>query len=499
MATDTNEISNDIVYISDVFTEDKIKSLNRGEPILIKSQTGSGKTYWCLNALCKYAKENNLKVALLVNRDNLKHQIEEEVKSNVIIIKDTIKIFTYQAIQESHSKNPLADFDFIVCDEFHYIFSDCEFNNKTDIMLSYLMSIQQHKFLIIMSATAMSIRYYFKAKLNVDMELLDVDSNNKDIRYYIWNNDETIQQVLHNIQDNEKVLYFGNKSEKLMELKNMYDNSCFIVSKYSKLKGNINKEEIDNIITNEKFNSKYCFATKALDNGINIKDDELRHIVIDNIIDSDTIIQMIGRKRFNALDENEYLNVYLRIPNKQLLGHTMQVIKSDKQEIEELIKDEKEYDKKKIKYKSNRKRSDIIYYGGEGKWIINSVLQVKNLVIELMLNMFKDDNDRYSDDKILKEYARRMNLNVDSFINLETLKDNKKNEIVGIYCKENKDKLLSSDEVKTFFKSVTDRPTLMNINNTIKQFKYEIVSIKKSKREGSKVKKITYWKLQELK
>jgi hypothetical protein len=63
------------------------------------------------------------------------------------------------------------------------------------------------------------------------------------------------------------------------------------------------------IINDAKFDTQYLFTTKILDNGVNIKDRQLKHIITD-IFDFDTIQQCIGRKRI--IDDNDKINVYVK-------------------------------------------------------------------------------------------------------------------------------------------------------------------------------------------
>lgn len=63
------------------------------------------------------------------------------------------------------------------------------------------------------------------------------------------------------------------------------------------------------------FSKDVVITTTVLENGINIKDHQLKHIVID-LTDMETIVQCIGRKR---LFGNDGVNLYVRIPTRQKL------------------------------------------------------------------------------------------------------------------------------------------------------------------------------------
>ena len=55
-------------------------------------------------------------------------------------------------------------------------------------------------------------------------------------------------------------------------------------------------DTVSEIVVNEKSNKQYLIATSVLDNGINLKDCQLRNIIL--MADTETeFIQMLGRKR----------------------------------------------------------------------------------------------------------------------------------------------------------------------------------------------------------
>ena len=80
------------------------------------------------------------------------------------------------------------------------------------------------------------------------------------------------------------------------------------------------------MLKNEKFEEQMLFATKCFDNGINIKDNNIKHIVIDMGIDTDTIIQCLGRYR--VLNSSDKITVYVKnVSNQALSGKLRQLEK----------------------------------------------------------------------------------------------------------------------------------------------------------------------------
>lgn len=62
-------------------------------------------------------------------------------------------------------------------------------------------------------------------------------------------------------------------------------------------------------MTGISFSQRVLIATKVLDNGINLKDPSLRHIVIE-AYEKTTFLQMLGRKR--QIDTHESIHLYLK-------------------------------------------------------------------------------------------------------------------------------------------------------------------------------------------
>lgn len=73
------------------------------------------------------------------------------------------------------------------------------------------------------------------------------------------------------------------------------------------------KKKIDELNDNKIFSSQFLVTNNTLYNGVDFESDDLKHIIIDNIYDIVTVIQMIGRKRFNILNPNDTVTVYLLI------------------------------------------------------------------------------------------------------------------------------------------------------------------------------------------
>ena len=65
-------------WVSDIVGDD-YKKWNK-EFVVLDCGTGCGKSYFCINVLGTYAKENNKKILYLCNRRKLRQQIYDSVK-----------------------------------------------------------------------------------------------------------------------------------------------------------------------------------------------------------------------------------------------------------------------------------------------------------------------------------------------------------------------------------------------------------------------------------
>lgn len=84
--------------------------------------------------------------------------------------------------------------------------------------------------------------------------------------------------------------------------------ATFISSSNVKRENSRAQKEFENLIKDQKFESRVLIATSVLDNGINIKDIEVSNIVISQANKSE-FIQMLGRLR---KEENQKVNLFIR-------------------------------------------------------------------------------------------------------------------------------------------------------------------------------------------
>lgn len=310
--------------VSEIITIEETRNWSNNDIITITAGTGVGKSYYIKNILYLVAKEQNKKILFLIHRTNCRDQfLNEIIKDNK---QDIIHLMTYQYLESYYLKNnsmiDLSEYSYIVCDEFHYFISDAAFNKTTDISLNTIL--KQNCIRIFMSATADIVKRYLnniKKYKTIDYEIeINFDFINK---LCFYNKENSIETIIKEIIDSKaKGIIFINNVEKAYKLYNKFkDNAIFNCSKNNnKYYKYVDKELINDILKNEKFNSNVLVTTSCFDAGINIIDDDLKHIVVHGFFDIDIIKQMIGRKRLQK--DSDKINIFIKsYTNNQIAGY----------------------------------------------------------------------------------------------------------------------------------------------------------------------------------
>lgn len=296
--------------ISDTITLDVIeKEWEMGMKILIKSQMGTGKTYWAQNTLYDYCKKNNYKCLFFSNRTLLRRQNEK----SLIGKEDVFETVNYQNISEKmYGGIDIADiyngYDVILLDEIQFFLSDSSFNRKTDLLLKSLKYKYPDKLIILMSATPEMLLEY-KRKYDKLYDFPDDYSYIEKLSFY--KGIDAVKNILKYLPIGEKAIYFSNSAEEAYKIMMLFkERASFICSPQKELYGNFcDLETLNQIAENEKFECDILCTTKILDTGVNIKDPLVKTIIIDGT-DPTNIVQSIGRRRIE--NENEKISVYMK-------------------------------------------------------------------------------------------------------------------------------------------------------------------------------------------
>jgi hypothetical protein len=383
--------------VSEIVTIEEINSWKDGEIITIKAGTGVGKSYFIKNHLYETAKKNNKKILMLIHRRNCVDQFIDELEKG----KKTegIEIKTYQYLEALYKNNQTFNFDkyhYIVADEFHYFMSDAAYNKTTDMSLNSILNLSG-KIRIFMSATGDHMTKYirdYKKMKTIDYEVPINYNFIKTLTFF--NKDETMERfIIEAIDSNSKGIFFIQSAKKAYELYKKYKDYCLFNcsrnnEEYYKF---VDKQKIDNMLQNEKFDELILITTTCMDAGVNIKDPDVKHIVCD-VKDNGTLVQCIGRKRLETDKDNIYLYIKT-ITNQQLGGMETQLNKKlemasflRKHTVQEYIeKYLREYDRYSIVY------DDVTEDEDKGTKKVNELMYFKCLIDMNDINTMKKNGD----------------------------------------------------------------------------------------------------------
>ncbi len=317
-----NTISYPRKYISSIIPLNDIKNWEKGNRIIISAQTGSGKSEFVKNVLYDYCEKNNKSILLLSNRVALKNQNAESIgkKAEIIDLKNYQELEVRILSSTNTFDEMIKNYDYIIYDEAHYIFSDSEFNRNTDLIIKPLINTPDHSVFVFITATPQALldyqpNYHFRYTADYDYSYIK--------NVYFYSGYDTVETIIRSVSPKEKALFFGSNAERTLELKRKFENSSFICSKGNRLRQFVDQEALEQIEQEERFSKKLLFSTKVLDNGINIKDSDVRHVIID-MIDPISFLQCLGRKR--VLAEEDTITLYIKEYHNGNIHYSIQQI-----------------------------------------------------------------------------------------------------------------------------------------------------------------------------
>lgn len=447
-------------YVSDTIG-DSWKQWKPGDVVTINAQTGTGKTTFItgnkeLSGLIDTLKEGE-KLIYFCNRIALKRQIKLDlmVKYNIapphkvdkkgkpILDKNkkylidfkkldnevtrikNIVISSYHAIAESekekeylHKKDisNLDQYKYIVADEAHWILTDSSFVNKTNFVFRKLIEEKYtNSVLIYISATIDEILPPIKTKFelnqgwNVEENKLHIYTTGIDYSYlnpkYFISNKDIVNTIINDKDSDDKWIIFVTgklMGEKIKEELNEKGISSKFICSGSKDK------EFENIINGNRFDCKVLVSTKVIDNGINIKDPQVKNIVVMSY-DRTTLIQEIGRVRIN-IGNQPSINLYIKSMGKTSFQRLADQYQSKFSAIE-LFRENIEEFQNKYNTKVEKAPKDIFYLHNDNQWIINRMGHARLLkdddFAQQMIEAFTEKKDKFA---YVKEQLRWLEL-----------------------------------------------------------------------------------------
>lgn len=317
--------------------------------IFIESPTGTGKSSFILDKLFPFAAESNYNILYLANRSALNQQIKNalarklEVKGKIKKDEATfylpgsfccLTVINYQAI----SLNPMAlkmflsDYAYIVFDEAHFFVEDSLFNAKTGLLLKSVLNESPDAVWIFLSATLdgsedllltaadkVQPNNLIDANLNkvVFRDHCIVYKNNHQSAVYtpsFFRGIDDLMPVI-NRTAGEKWLIFISSIQRGKALQQRIKKETGRKAVFLSSENKAGKRW-EMLSAEERYDEDVLIATKVLDNGVNIRDEDVRHIVIP-FCDQTEFMQMLGRRRTH---EGERVCLYVEVPTIQKIN-----------------------------------------------------------------------------------------------------------------------------------------------------------------------------------
>ncbi|MCD3254366.1 DEAD/DEAH box helicase [Clostridium botulinum] len=400
-------------WVSEVIGRE-YRKWSKGNIVKIQAQTGTGKTHFIFTRVVPYFCTK--KILYICNRTNLKRQIKKDLlkqfnKEYDLTIEaldkitqiGNVTITSYHAIQNGEldteyfeMENSNINYDLIVMDECHYIFSDASFNNNCRIAFDKLLKEQNNNAIkIFISATMDEINQAINFTINESSKngwtyKTGIDYSYLDIKYF-KNINNIVQMIKNDVTNDKWLIFVTNKNMGNNIIKNIGKDKATFVNAGTK-----NSKELNNIITKSKFDNKVLVTTKILDNGVNIKDELVKHIVI-MAWDKTTFIQMLGRKRID-IENAENINLYINTRYKKSFRANLTWFEKARKEVKLYTKDRVGFSRK---YDNDIKKLSILnnlfYKQKNGDWQLNQVGNYRLLLdiynTQEIINRFKNEDE----------------------------------------------------------------------------------------------------------
>ena len=317
--------------------------------IFVESPTGTGKTSFVLDKLFPFAAAKNCNVLYLANRSALNQQMRNavarkwEVKGKIKKDEATfylpesfccLTVINYQAIslEPMALKTFLSDYAYIVFDEAHFFVEDSLFNAKTGLLLKSVLDASPDAVWIFLSATLDGSEELLLAAADKIQPNNGIDDNLNKVVFrehcVVYKNnyqsavytpsffrgiDDLMPVINRTVGEKWLIFVSSIQQGKALQQRIKKDTGRKAVFLSSENKAGKRWEMLS---AEERYDEDVLITTKVLDNGVNISDEGVRHIVIP-FCDQTEFMQMLGRRRTN---EGERVCLYVEVPTIQKIN-----------------------------------------------------------------------------------------------------------------------------------------------------------------------------------
>lgn len=341
------------VYISDEITKEKISELKNGIH-MVGAEVGSGKTTFIEKVLIHQAIKEGKRILIVAHRKSLVRQIAKSVGFNVDYNKDksfffgaskdeegntlddareeildSVCITTYQRIEMvvKYVKNPKNwnkqvsdgwspyDFDYIACDEPHYIVTDAAYNFNTIYSLDFLKECAKlDKKVFLLTGTPKPLTYInFGEGVNINVIRLPNSLNHNVEDITISKQSYLDMLLVARARNGEKAVVFVSSASVGVDLRDRLIADG-ISAGFVCADGNYKAKEMDislkeEIIEERTFDVQIAVLTSVMNTGISIEKSNVKNVFMIGVFSPIEIQQSVARLRVS--EDQKKVNLYI--------------------------------------------------------------------------------------------------------------------------------------------------------------------------------------------
>ena len=245
-----------------------------------------------------------------------------------------LTVINYQAIslESTALKTFLSDYAYIVFDEAHFFVEDSLFNAKTGLLLTSVLDASPDAVWIFLSATLDGSEELLRAEANkvqpnngIDNVLNELVFQKHCVAYrnnyqnavytpfFFYNGNDLLPIINRTV--GEKWLIFVSSIRRGKALQQRIKKETGRKTAFLSSENKADKRW-KMLSTEERYDEDVLIATKVLDNGVNINDESVKHVVIP-FCDQTEFMQMLGRRRTR---DGERFCLYVEVPTIQKIN-----------------------------------------------------------------------------------------------------------------------------------------------------------------------------------
>ena len=397
--------------------------------IIIQAPTGFGKTHWILHEVLPRVVQAGGKMLLVSNRVAVSYQQKLKVMKIVNpseiscltsegVLKKTdfgpVKIMTLQALDlflaTAQGKEYAKEVSVLVIDEVHYFTADVAFSPNAARLLKTIPQSFNNATRIYMTATLDDVlRPIAEAEADVKRPIMErigvrysplMLGQSPVVNVYQFTSDKYEQLPVRYVREdntlyreikasNEKWLVFVSSKAQGELINEEIGNDATFISADSK-----GSEEWNRLLAEERSSHRVLVTTSVLDCGVNIHDDDLKHVVIP-FEDQVAFMQALGRKRF---DGRPNFTLYIKAIDKKrldvLIGRNQRLLLLANE-----IQINRGYNRyvDRFRQEGDRTKDSLLYLDYVGRYNFNDLLYHKLLRQESYYKQLETAIEQYGD------------------------------------------------------------------------------------------------------